>query len=97
MSWAIPKINIRPHTPPPLKRKKKSQTSLSYFSPIDIFSANINIKKVPIDIYYCTEIKQKWAQNNMQGSGVLLIVEGHLWKAQWKEKPNDEGRKKLTM
>ena len=24
-------------------------------------------------------------------------VEGHLWKAQWKEKPNDEGRKKLTM
>ena len=26
-----------------------------------------------------------------------LIVEGHLWKAQWKEKPNDEGHKKLTM
>ena len=24
-------------------------------------------------------------------------VEGHLWKAQWKEKPNDEGHKKLTM
>ena len=28
---------------------------------------------------------------------VLGVVEGHLWKAQWKEKPNDEGRKKLTM
>ena len=27
----------------------------------------------------------------------LVSVEGHLWKAQWKEKPNDEGRKKLTM
>ena len=25
------------------------------------------------------------------------VVEGHLWKAQWKEKPNDEGHKKLTM
>ena len=25
------------------------------------------------------------------------FVEGHLWKAQWKEKPNDEGHKKLTM
>ena len=24
-------------------------------------------------------------------------VEGHLWKAQWKEKPNDEGHSKLTM
>ena len=24
-------------------------------------------------------------------------VEGHLWKAQWKVKPNDEGHKKLTM
>ena len=24
-------------------------------------------------------------------------VEGHLWKAQWKEKPNDEGHRKLTM
>ena len=28
---------------------------------------------------------------------LLAFVEGHLWKAQWKEKPNDEGRKKLTM
>ena len=28
---------------------------------------------------------------------ILIGVEGHLWKAQWKEKPNDEGRKKLTM
>ena len=27
----------------------------------------------------------------------LNAVEGHLWKAQWKEKPNDEGHKKLTM
>ena len=27
----------------------------------------------------------------------LDIVEGHLWKAQWKEKPNDEGHRKLTM
>ena len=26
-----------------------------------------------------------------------LNVEGHLWKAQWKEKPNDEGHSKLTM
>ena len=25
------------------------------------------------------------------------VVEGHLWKAQWKEKPNDEGHRKLTM
>ena len=25
------------------------------------------------------------------------LVEGHLWKAQWKEKPNDEGHRKLTM
>ena len=24
-------------------------------------------------------------------------VEVHLWKAQWKEKPNDEGHSKLTM
>ena len=24
-------------------------------------------------------------------------VEGHLWKAQWKKKPNDEGHRKLTM
>ena len=24
-------------------------------------------------------------------------VEGHLWKAQWKEKPNDESHRKLTM
>ena len=28
---------------------------------------------------------------------MLNIVEGHLWKAQWKEKPNDEGHSKLTM
>ena len=28
---------------------------------------------------------------------ILLDVEGHLWKAQWKEKPNDEGHRKLTM
>ena len=28
---------------------------------------------------------------------VEVGVDGHLWKAQWKEKPNDEGRKKLTM
>ena len=27
----------------------------------------------------------------------FICVEGHLWKAQWKEKPNDKGRKKLTM
>ena len=27
----------------------------------------------------------------------IPIVEGHLWKAQWKVKPNDEGHKKLTM
>ena len=25
------------------------------------------------------------------------VVEGHLWKAQWKEKPNDKGHRKLTM
>ena len=24
-----------------------------------------------------------------------LNVEGHLWKAQWKEKPNDKGHKKI--
>ena len=24
-------------------------------------------------------------------------VEGHLWKDKWKEKPNDEGHRKLTM
>ena len=30
-------------------------------------------------------------------SVTLSIVEGHLWKAQWKVKPNDEGYKKLTM
>ena len=24
-------------------------------------------------------------------------VEGHLWKAQWKEKPSDKGHRKLTM
>ena len=28
---------------------------------------------------------------------LLRIVEGHLWKAQWKEKSNDEGHSKLTM
>ena len=28
---------------------------------------------------------------------VVILVEGHLWKAQWKEKPNDEGHSKLTM
>ena len=28
---------------------------------------------------------------------ILHVVEGHLWKAQWKEKPNDEGHRKLTM
>ena len=28
---------------------------------------------------------------------LFVFVEGHLWKAQWKEKPNDEGHKKLTM
>ena len=28
---------------------------------------------------------------------LLRDVEGHLWKAQWKEKPNDEGHKKLTV
>ena len=27
----------------------------------------------------------------------IRIVEGHLWKAQWEEKPNDEGHRKLTM
>ena len=27
----------------------------------------------------------------------VLTVESHLWKAQWEEKPNDEGHKKLTM
>ena len=27
----------------------------------------------------------------------IYIVEGHLWKAQWKKKPNDEGHSKLTM
>ena len=32
--------------------------------------------------------------NKLQGS---IPVEGHLWKAQWKEKPNDEGYSKLTM
>ena len=26
-----------------------------------------------------------------------ITVEGHLWKAQWKEKPNDKGHSKLTM
>ena len=30
-------------------------------------------------------------------SSKLQTVEGHLWKAQWKEKPNDEGHRKLTM
>ena len=28
---------------------------------------------------------------------MMTTVEGHLWKAQWKEKPNDEGHRKLTM
>ena len=27
----------------------------------------------------------------------VLTVESHLWKAQWEEKPNDEGHRKLTM
>ena len=26
-----------------------------------------------------------------------VLVEGHLWKAQWKEKPKDDGHSKLTM
>ena len=28
---------------------------------------------------------------------IMPLVEGHLWKAKWKEKPNDEGHRKLTM
>ena len=31
------------------------------------------------------------------GLGVIDVGAGHLWKAQWKEKPNDEGHRKLTM
>ena len=31
------------------------------------------------------------------GTNLFQFVEGHLWKAQWKEKPNDEGHSKLTM
>ena len=27
----------------------------------------------------------------------MTIVKGHLWKAQWKEKPSDKGHRKLTM
>ena len=33
----------------------------------------------------------------LKTQSMLKSVEGHLWKAQWKEKPNDEGHKKLTM
>ena len=36
-------------------------------------------------------------RKKLSGVIVLVYVEGHLWKAQWKEKPNDEGHKKLTM
>ena len=34
---------------------------------------------------------------HIAGSWMFMnkTVEGHLWKAQWKEKPNDEGHKKL--
>ena len=28
---------------------------------------------------------------------IKISVEGHLWKAQWKEKSNDKGHRKLTM
>ena len=35
--------------------------------------------------------------NQEMGRMKYKVVEGHLWKAQWKEKPNDEGHKKLTM
>ena len=34
---------------------------------------------------------------NLTKSFFFRNVEGHLWKAQWKEKPNDEGHRKLTM
>ena len=36
-------------------------------------------------------------RKKLSGVIVLVYVEGNLWKAQWKEKPNDEGHKKLTM
>ena len=36
-------------------------------------------------------------RKKLSGVIVLVYVEGHLWKAQWKEKPNDEGHRKLTM
>ena len=36
-------------------------------------------------------------KSNFNDDPKLELVEGHLWKAQWKEKPNNEGHKKLTM
>ena len=52
--------------------------------------------KVPIKLWAkkyisCLPIQAEAA------SILWAIVEGHLWKAQWKEKPKNEGRKKLTM
>ena len=48
-------------------------------------------------IFYFFVENTKYLTHTLVGRGEKEIVEGHLWKAQWKEKPNDEGRKKLTM
>ena len=50
-------------------------------------------KKKKKNIYYGI-----WALRfKLYKTPYLPSVEGHLWKAQWKEKPNDEGHSKLTM
>ena len=54
----------------------------------------ITLKFVQIQ-FQTWETLQKRA--NQVADFTFTFVEGHLWKAQWKEKPNDEGHKKLTM
>ena len=48
-------------------------------------------------IFYFFVENTKYLTHTLVGRGEKEIVEGHLWKAQWKEKPNDEARKKLIM
>ena len=45
-------------------------------------------------LYVCESVRARVRQLPIS---LVLSVEGHLWKAQWKEKPNDEGHSKLTM
>ena len=70
-------------------------------------AGNMDEKLVGTISQYCLPTWEVYVDevSNQKGSGIGLvlispekvIVEGHLWKAQWKEKPNDEGHRKLTM